>query len=90
MPGPRQDAAAVPLSDGSLLVIGGRQITGSGDMAGLSSVIRYLPGAGTWAAAAPMASPRLFFGAVKLKSGKVLVATGGQGYAPPYMASCEL
>jgi hypothetical protein len=76
--GTRTGESLVALHDGSVLAIGGSN---------LSSVERYDPASGTWTAVAPMANARANAVAVTLADGTVLVAGGDNGGIP--MASAE-
>ena len=69
--------AAILLSDGRVLIAGGED----GRRTPLSSAALFTPAAGTWAAAAPLSTPRRLHTATKLADGRVLVTGGIAG--PP-------
>ena len=87
---PRSDFAAVPLLDGKVLVVGGRD----GDK-NLASAELYDPATGTWTTTGSMASHAGSFAylghmtATLLRDGKVLVA-GGRDSNRDSLASAEL
>lgn len=78
LPSPRLLAAAVPLADGGLLLIGGEDEQGQP----VAAVSRWQPdgGAGRWQALAPLQAARSRFGVARLPDGRVVVA-GGRGVA---------
>ena len=65
----RDDAIAVPLQDGKVLVVGGNS-----NIADPAAEI-YDPGTGKWTATGPMVTPGWQFAAVRLLDGRVLVAS---------------
>ena len=71
---PRKGHAAVRLSDGRVLVVGGED-----DEGGLASSEIYDPGSSTWSLTGDMIEPRSFARAVTLDDGRVLVVGGGPG-----------
>lgn len=82
----RQQHAATVLSNGRVLVTGGKNDTS----AALASAEVFVPSTGTWSATSgPLAAARKQHTAVLLQSGKVLVS-GGVGATGQPLASCEL
>lgn len=86
LPSPRLLAAALPLPEGGLLLVGGEDEQGQP----LGQVLRWQPNgsAGQWQALAPLKAARSRFGIVRLPDGRVLVA-GGRG-AAGVLASTEI
>lgn len=86
LPSPRLRAAAVPLADGGLLLLGGEDEQGQP----LALVSRWQPdaGAGRWQELAPLKTARSRFGVARLPDGRIVVA-GGRGAAGA-LASVEL
>lgn len=86
LPSPRLLAAAVPLADGGLLLIGGEDEQGQV----LNAVTRWQPdgAAGRWQALAPLKAARSRFGVARLPDGRVIVA-GGRG-ASGVLSSTEI
>jgi hypothetical protein len=73
MPGPRGAAAAVTLSDGSILVTGGRKAR---YRKGLTSTVIYDPATNAWRDGPTMSTPRLTHAVIALNNGGVLVLGG--------------
>ena len=74
----REDATAVTLADGRVLVVGGTGPNSGGDSPFASAEI-YDPAAGTWTAAGSLETPREGFSLVSLPDGGALVAGGIAG-----------
>ncbi len=82
----RGSLAAVALSDGKVLVTGGRDDSQGGR---LSSAELYDPATGTWSTTGPMAEARDYHRLLLLPGGKVLVA-GGTGKKSDSLSTAEL
>jgi hypothetical protein len=85
--------AALPLSDGRVLVVGGWGVFEGGYFAALSSAELYDPGSGTFSTTGSMSQSRIGPVAVRLADGKVLVLGGyGPVAGGPYLslASAEI
>jgi len=87
-------AAPTLLPDGRILFIGGVAFGGTspGSMRGLAAAQAYDPATGTWAAVAPMHSPRRDHTATLLPDGTVLVVSGDAGspfYSPSPVVGVE-
>jgi hypothetical protein len=82
----RNDARAVLLPDGKVLVAGGSAAAGGI----LTSAERYDPVAGTWSSAGDMATSRVRHTATLLPTGEVLAAGGFGGTSPTHLKSAEL
>ncbi len=87
-------ATPTPLPDGRVLFIGGVAFGGTspGSMRGLAAAQAYDPATGTWAAVAPMRSPRRDHTATLLPDGTVLVVSGDAGspfYSPSPVVGVE-
>ena len=90
----RGRAAPTLLPDGRVLFIGGIVFGGGspGSMRGLAAAQAYDPTTGTWAAVAPMHSPRRDHTATLLPDGTVLVVSGDAGspfYSPSPVVGVE-
>jgi endoglucanase len=81
---PRYGAVAAALSDGRVLVAGGRD----GSASATASAEIYDPAVNAWSSAAPMANARVFAAAAPLSGDRVLVTGGDVGGAPS--ASAEI
>ena len=87
---PRLFHAATLLSDGRVMIAGGRHINfSSGTSLLLNSAEIYDPAAGIWSTTASLNAPREFFSTTLLQNGKVLAAGGLDG-ANAAIASAEL
>lgn len=86
LPSPRLRAAAVPVGDGGLLLIGGEEDPGQPT----ALVWRWQPdaGGGRWQVLSPLKVARSRFGVARLPDGRVVVA-GGRGVAGP-LSSVEI
>jgi uncharacterized repeat protein (TIGR01451 family) len=73
---PRSGATATLLNDGRLLMVGGRNASGTA----LASVELYDPATNTWAPAASLPAGRAGHTATLLPNGKVFVHGGGAGF----------
>ncbi len=80
MPQSLWGAAAVVLTDGRVLVVGGT--SGPSSTSALATAELFDPGSNSWSAAAPMLQARAYPGAVTLADGSVLVIGGSRGGVP--------
>jgi hypothetical protein len=85
----RSFAVTVPLQSGKVLIAGGQLDTMSATLATASAEL-YDPAAGTWSPVAPMGSERGSPCAVRLTSGKVLVAGGWNLVGDMSLATAEV
>jgi hypothetical protein len=84
----RAEHTATLLSDGRVLVTGGRDSVG-GPLPQLRSAELYDPATGTFSPTGPMADARAGGTAVRLLDGRVLITGGGNGASGP-LASAEI
>jgi hypothetical protein len=83
MNGPREEATATLLSNGTVLVVGGRDVTNA-----LASAEFYDPVSDTWTMVGNMHSSRFSHTATRLEDGRVLVAGGVDQVS--YTSSAEI
>ncbi|MFL5355918.1 kelch repeat-containing protein [Archangium sp.] len=79
----RYNHTATPLPNGTVLVSGGQNTSGS-----LAAAEVYNPASGTWSATGSLAAPRYLHAAAPLPNGTVLVS-GGYNNASGYLAAAE-